>query len=658
MIEPALIDLAMLPARPPARAITHREVAASLLLPDGPQAGKPYVPDMDPVHACMIQELDRGWRAIVGVGAVQTGKSLLLILVPLIRSAIHLRQACVYAQPTKDKLHEAWSGKVLPSIDGAGLGQWLPREGQGSRGGQTPKFIIFRDPVTGYRAGLTYLIPGGGTREGAQASVTVPTVLVDEIDSFEDAHRIELIGKRADSFGGRAVRIYTSTVKRDGVGDEKDRSIILDKYADSTRSRLHYACPHCGAYQPLEWEHVTYDTEDEEAAAVTARYTCAACAVQWTEDDRRRALRTWRLVHAGQSACPDGTVVGQGEKTSTFGFLWSALDSSLRSLPVLCQDHLRAARALDRGDHGLLRSFWRDQLCRPYRGDRTDEDGSRMAWPTRGRLAAMSAGSDIELVTDDKEQDGDSVHLCSLPSWVESVHVGVDVQQGTVRGAPGRLYFVCLGRGGGRSLLAGWGTIIASEPGTHPTEAELHAALDRLDGILRSWGAPIARRGVDVGDRQDELTRWLLPRRDRWWPVKGSREIKATEPADLPGWLYVRAQDKGWSLWLVSVDEVRRIVHGELVAESGRAGSCALTRGLDRNSALVRHLCATAEISPGKWSEREKDRAHHPEWQRRHDYLDALVYARALAYQFEHRPKKAPTRRYGAVGSTLPGPLS
>ena len=633
-----ILRAAMAPAKPPVRSVSHADVAASLLLPDGPQAGKPYVPGNDPVHACLIRELDCGWRSVVGVGAVQTGKSLALILVPLLRSAIHLRQAAVYAQPTKDKLHEAWAGKVLPSIDGAGLGSWLPSEGQGSRGGQTPKFIVFRDPANGYRAGMTYLIPGGGNREGAQASVTAPVVLVDECDSFDGAHKIELIGKRADSFGKRAVRIYTSTVKRDGEGDEPDKSIILGMYADSTASRLHFACPHCGEYQPLEWEQVVYDDADEETAAESARYTCAKCAVGWTDAERLKALLTWRLVHAGQSVDPGGVVLGVAPKTSAFGLLWTALDSSLRSLPVLCQDHLRAARAVARGDHGPMRSFWRDQLCRAYRGDLQDEEGAKMAWPTKLRLETLSHRSDLILAVDEHEKDGDSVHLCVRPPWVEFVTVGVDVQRGTVKGAPGRLYFVAIGRGQGRGAILGYGTVVASAPGTHPTEPELHNALERLDGVLSEWECPVVRRGVDVGDRQDELLRWIGPRMSRWWPVKGSRELRATESIDLPGWLYGRRQDKGWLLWMVDVDSVRRVVHGELIGDQGKPGSMQMPPNLVRNDALIKHLCGTAEFMPGKWSQREADRKHHPEWQKRVDYLDALTYARALAYQYEHRP--------------------
>lgn len=644
-----LIDMALSAALPASRSTTHASVASSLVLPDGPRQGKPYRWRDDPIHFHVISQLDAGrWESFTLPGAVQTGKSLVSILVPALKQLIWHRRAVVYAQPTQQKLHEAWAGKVSPAIDGAGLGGWIPQDGQGSRGGQTPKFIVFRDPKTRARAGMLYLIHGGGRSEGAQASVSAPTVLVDEVDSFKGAHRIMLIGKRADSFGRQAVRIFTSTVKADGEPGAEDGSIMLGLYQDSTRSRLWFPCEHCGKFHPLEWESVVYDDEDEGTAADTVSLACPHCGGMVNEDGRQRMLQNSRLVHHGQSVNSDGIVIGSEPRTRRFGLLWTALDSSLRDLPTLAIEHWRANQSIARGDHGAMRSFYRDQLCRPYRGDVISDDYGHTLIPTRNRLAALSSRSEYVMDVERKDDSGDSIHFAHIPRWVEHITVGVDVQRGGER-APGRLYFAAIGRGSGRGCILGWGHIISAPSGREPTEQELHASLDKLDVTLRQWGpsVPIVRRMIDVGDRQDELLRWIRSRPD-WMPVKGTGPIRANS-GDHPGWVYVRDQDGHWRLWMVETQSVTRIVQGELLASDG-AGSMALPRDLAHRETLIMHICATVEYAPGKWSLRASDRKYHPEWQVRHDLLDCLAYARAAAYLWENKPQVSSNRRYGLIG--------
>ena len=629
----ALIQRALQVCRPPARTTTHAAVASTLVLPDGPRQGKPYRWADDPVHAAVVRELDAGWDSLVLPGAVQTGKSLVSVLLPALRQLIHQRRAVVYAQPSQQKLMEAWAGKVSPAIQGAGLGGWLPIDGQGSRGGQTPRFVVFRDPLTKARAGMLYLVHGGGKNEGAQASVSAGTVLLDEVDSFQSAHRVGLIAKRADSFGAKAVRVYTSTVKADGEPGGEGGSIILGLYADSTQSRLWFACPHCSGWQRLDWDQVTYDDENEGTAADSVRYACAHCAVAWTEDDRQTALKSARTVASSQAVSPTGEVLGAMPRTRRFGLLWTALDSSLRDLPTLAIEHWRSARAVLRGDHGGMRSFFRDQLCRPYRADViTDDDGHTLV-PTRNRLAALSLASKIHLDVDRKDEDGDSVHFAHVPAWCEHVTVGIDVQGGGDK-APGRLYFAAVGRGNARGAIIGWGSIIASPKGREPATAELHSALDRLDGILRDWSpsAPIVRRGVDVAYRTDEIFLWLRLHRE-FLGVRGTDSMKA-QPGDCAGWIYRRQGAQGRTTYHIETVSTNRAVHAAIIAGSG-TGALMLPHGLLRNSALVQHICSKVEYLPGKWSGAPSDRKHHPEWQRRDDYLDCLAYAHALAYHWE-----------------------
>jgi phage terminase large subunit GpA-like protein len=614
--------------RPPPRGVSHREVAEDLLLPDGPMMGKPYIPDLDPVHAALIRELDNDWHSLVGVGAVQTGKSLALVLVPMLRQVIALRNSCVYSQPTQQKIAEAWTGKVYPSILGAGAAAWLPEKGQGGRGGQTPRFVVFRDPDSGNRAGMLYLIPGGGASEAAQASVTAPTVLVDEVDSFQTAHRVELVGKRADSFGRQARRIYTSTVKHD-ESEGEDASIILGMYQQSTRSRLYFACPYCGTYQPLEWERVQYDPQDEATVMARddsgVRYSCPHCDGLWTEPQRQAALRTWRLVHDGQTVGKDGIVVGKVPVTMSFGLLWTALDSSLRDMPTLAAEHLRAELAKRNGDHGPMRSFWRDQLCRNYTGDREGLT-TQLRW--QGLVLRSSATQwGPALIQTDREHVG-SDYLYSrrvadqAPDAPWAV-AGVDVQHD-------RIYWSLLTFNRDQTTYhQAWGYEYGRPDHAAMSQPELHSLLDRVNIVLNRCAgqSQLVLVGLDTGDRADWLLPWLRSQGSAspWRAVKGNTQMTKPEPGDLEGMVFIRD-----GLFNINVDNVRDALHAALRRPVGQAGASVIPHGLGAQDAhYFRHLVAEQTGLDPKTFKKIIQRSAG-----RHDWLDCCIYAYALMLGF------------------------
>lgn len=635
-------------ALPPVRPIGHADFCRTLKIPDGPLRGSRYLPDADPVHACLSREIDAGkWQRIVAVGAVQTGKSLSTVLVPLLRSLTVLRQPCVYSQPTLTKIQEGWAGKLAPSMSDSGYGGWMPDKGQGSKGSQTPKFVTFREPKSRARAGTLYLIPGGGASESAQAAVTAAVVAVDEVDSFPSRHRVELVLKRADSYGNQALRILTSTVKSDeATGD--GASIILSFYRESTASRLHFRCPHCAHWQALEWERVTYLDSDEPAAIASARYSCAACAVAWTEDDRHRALQDWRCVHQGQQIDQaTGTVVGSPPLTVAFGLLWTALDSSLRSMGQLAAEHWRAVRAAALLDYGPMRSFCRDQLCRPF------QDPAGPNEITNDGLASISSRSDY-----DKR---------IVPNWVTHLCAGVDVQGD-------RLYWIINGIGpDDRWCVVDWGyeMFVPAGQDRTATPADRRRVLTELDAKFNTgWQiegrdhthdmprmSPLhGLRGIDVGYVTDEIVSWL--RGVRGWRacrgvgkdmMRSLGKIVPDLPPEAKAFVELRQPD-GWPIILCNVlaDTVRRWVHAGLMRDAYTPGSGMLPRGLKASDMLCLHLSGEieAEDSDGKTYVREV--------RVRHDLLDALIYAMALSRLRQGIQTVAASRpriKYGRVGN-------
>ena len=283
-----------------------------------------------------------------------------------------------------------------------------------------------------------------------------------------------------------------------------------------------------------------------------------------------------------------------------------------------------------------MRSFFQDYLARPYVGDRAIEDGLPNQI-TRTYLASRSDASHYGPARGATLEESDSTHAADCPPEVEWLTAAVDVQRGGQR-APGRLYYVATGWDAqGRSFDLAWGHLILAPVGTQPNTAELHAGLDRMHALLASlaqeYGRPLARRGVDVGDRQDELRLWLI-KHPEWWPVKGmASSMKADQKQsrlfDMGGTICRReiTERAGrWWLYWIDTPNCRREAQSAFRVPAMKPGAAHLPVGLSNNDTIVRHYCGTAEIPShaggSRWSEKDADRKHHPEWQRRVDYLD------------------------------------
>lgn len=626
-------------ARKRRRPPTYFEFAKTLSLPSGPLKGNPYDPKSDPCQAYLIDQLDSGrWERIFTCAPPQIGgKTVVGILLPALRNAIACRLPVGYGLPTLQDLDKAWASKIKPAIKGSGYGAHLPASGPGARGGRGPTLQL-HDPETGEEEGMIVFLAGGAYGD------TVAAVALDEVDQFRTTDgtpqwgAIEDIFNRANSFGRKALRIAVGTIEHD------EQSIIVPLVMEQgTGTRPWPKCPHCGRHQLFTWAKVSYDPTDEETVRQSAAIACEHCGVALREDDRQRAIRSAKFVHKGQSIDASGEVVGVCPRTVALGLLWTALDSSLADLREVCVDHFRARRQLEaRSDHGLMRKFYRYRLCEVYTGDKSSDDSAPQQI-SKTYLAARSEGSTYAVAERSKEKDGDGYWVSDCPAEGQALSIAVDVQRGGTS-APGRLYFLVTGFDDSfRTWDLSWGSLILSPIGAEPTTGQLHAGLDRMAVLMKSladrFARPIVRRGVDVGDRQDEIRQWLIRNRD-WWAVKGEgHTMKAADRWDIAGWVCRKPQTPGgWFLHFIDVNHVRRQAQMQFLVPTGKPGAAHIPRGLNRQDSLIRHYCATAEIPDGRggtrWSEREIDRKHHPDWERRHDLLDCRTYALALAYQW------------------------
>lgn len=636
------------------RIPTYREFSATLAIPPALKRGDRYNPESDPCQSYLISQMDAGgWDRIYVCAPPQWGgKTQVAVLTPTLRKCILERLSVGYGLPTLQDLDKAWEQKLKPALMKSGYQKHLPSKGPGARGGRGPT-LQFYDPESGEAEGMIVFLAGGAYGD------TVATAIVDEVDQFRTSDGAPLWGaledifNRANAYGRRALRIAVGTIEHD------TQSIILVLIIDhGTGTRPWLRCPTCSRHQVFDLSQFTYDGADETTARTTARITCQHCPAAWDEDARQRAIRGAVFAHKTQTVGVGGVITGTLPRTRSLGLIWTAFDSTLADLGEIAAEHWRATQALvTKREHGLMRKWYRYRACQVYTKD-TDEDGAP-AQLSVTYLVSRSQGSDYDIIDRSREQDGDSVTTTKPPEQGPAFLTAFcDVQQGDRR-APPRLYFLMLaGATDLRLWDVAWGSLALAKIGEWAALPELHAGLDRLHALWNElatrFGRPLVRRGVDVGDRQDEIRRWQARHHD-WWAMKGGPPgLKADDAFDIPQWIYRQPQDGGWTLYQVPKHYVRQEAQAGLMVPAGKPGAHHLPSGMDGNAALIKHYCATALIPDGhgglRWSDKKADRKHHPDWQERHDYLDCRVGAHALMYQYVRTlTRRAPVRKYGLI---------
>lgn len=605
--------------RPPRRARPLGEFARTLMLPDGPSAGQLWEPTTEPTQAALLREMASGrWRRIVVVYPSQRGKTLQAILLPTLYAIAEKRQSVGYVMPNLDKLAQNWDGKIKPAIEGTGFAAWLPVKGPGSRGGK-PAVLTMRDPSTGTVAGrLYFMATGTGGRETSVSSVSPQTIVFDEADDAESAGQIELVFRRIESYGSDGVAIIASTVNdRRGREDHP----ILQMHAMGTRSRMHHRCPHCHGYFAPDLEQF-----DAEAGAVA----CKLCGVIWSPSDRVAALNAALLVHHGQTAT-DGHVVGPDPFGDSLSILATGLDFHMGSLAKIGAE-FRAAKITEaKGDFSLMRNHMQKVWCRPYVEPEPEGEFNNRT------LATASDRSNYDKRT--------------VPAWANFLTMAQDVQGD-------RHYWMVVAHGADdRWSIVDWGYEYLVQVGTDgkpvraPTPADRVDVLNKIrDLAAEGWQVeggesrmrPVSR-GVDIGWNTEEIASWVQGE-PKWKAVRGVGEDEAKHitggiERTLPEAIrrtksIVVRKPPGWRIYWHKIDGgiFRRNAHAALLRDPDQPASGMLPRGLKSSDALLLHL--SGEI----WTEPEGKAGYWREVRKRHDWLDCLVYALALALLHRHLP--------------------
>jgi len=211
----------------------------------------------------------------------------------------------------------------------------------------------------------------GSNSAGGVKSTSAKRLIVEEPDDCNvnlrgQGDSIELLRDRGKSYADAKMLVGgTPTIK--GV------SSIEAELLKSDQRYWYVECHHCGEAAPLRWEQVRWSSDPSVAHPVygaalpdTARYVCAACGAEWTNDEKNA----------------NSSRTGHWRATAPFrrirGYYFNELMSPFKqcALPRLVERYLAAKHEEAAGDVGALIAFYNGALGLPweYRNDVPEED--------------------------------------------------------------------------------------------------------------------------------------------------------------------------------------------------------------------------------------------------------------------------------------------
>jgi phage terminase large subunit GpA-like protein len=339
---------------------SRRQWCEQELVPaEGPLRNQLWRPESQPFQGLLLDEMDSGrWSRVFCTGCVQSGKSLICYVAPILYHLFEIQETTIAGTPTQDVNHDKWDKEIKPVIlSSPGIRGLLPRSGPGSRDGignlESIKFC--------HGPELKFMSAGGGDEK--RSSYTARVVVMTELDKMDQAGEasretdpVSQMEARANSWDILERQTYGECT----VSIEKGR--IWQEYSKGTASKIACPCPHCRQYVTPEREHFQgwQQATSELEAIRLAHFVCPACAHAISDAERREMNLRAKLVHRGQSIAADGTISGPLPDTLTLGFRWSAFNNLLWSSGTIGVKEWKAIRAEDNeaAERELVQFTW------------------------------------------------------------------------------------------------------------------------------------------------------------------------------------------------------------------------------------------------------------------------------------------------------------
>jgi len=135
-----------------------------------------------------------------------------------------------------------------------------------------------------------YVAIAGANSPASLAARPIRVLLCDEVDRYPisagaEGDPVNLAMKRTTAFWNRKIGMF-STPTRKGL------SRIELAYELSDKRKFHVPCPHCGQFQPLRFENLSFSEHDPSDAV----YICPFCKGVITDTDKYRILKQGKWI--------------------------------------------------------------------------------------------------------------------------------------------------------------------------------------------------------------------------------------------------------------------------------------------------------------------------------------------------------------------------
>jgi len=476
-------------ARAP-RIRSLREFAeAELVIPEGPYMGQRFRCTTQPFAGLLLNEIDSGrWQKVRVTGCVQSGKTLLLFVLPCCYHLFEWGESVIAGIPSMQMAGDKWRKELLPAIKAnPRFKAQLPvGKGKGSKGGSFDLMQMQNGAMLKFMAGHG----GDEVRSGFTARVLVVTE-ADRVDAAGEASReaapiYQMEARTAAEADNARLFAECTATTQDGF--------IWQEYSEnSTASRIVGQCPHCRDWVTPEREHFVgwEDCPSEVEAAERGTFICPSCAACIADDERREMNLGAQLLHRGQSIDAAGVIQGELPPTRTLGFRWNAFNNLFWSSAFLAVKEWEAGRARDYHSADLQMRQW--YWCLP-----AERDWSDPIPLTAEQIASRSLGD---------------LPRGQLPEGTTHVSAGVDLRAS-------QLHFVVVAwLADGRGHVADYGTLPVETKALGERQAVL-AALEQLNArFLAGYPGPGGQRVlpgwvfIDAGWQTDVVRAFVRHRK-------------------------------------------------------------------------------------------------------------------------------------------------
>lgn len=323
----------------------------------GIKSGGCFSCDTQPFSRAVLREFDNPfWTRHVGFGCVQSGKTLLYLVIPAARHLFEIGENFGVGVPQMEVASDKWRDEFLGTFSRS-FPKLLPSWGAGSRGGKKFEAVTFAN-------GRTLKFLSGQGKSEKRSGVTLKAISVTEADKVDrpplkssDPNPIGEIEGRLASFGddGRFWGECTVSTKRGWVYRE---------WKAGSEGEIYKPCPHCrmfvvpGRKDLVGWQ----EAADEMEARRSAWWACPNCGEEITEAERRAMCKKSVLAHRGQRVVMGtdgcGQVEGPLPPTKTCAIRWSAFDNMFWTTEFIAAKNWKASNSNDDLDDEESNEKW------------------------------------------------------------------------------------------------------------------------------------------------------------------------------------------------------------------------------------------------------------------------------------------------------------